>query len=341
MSVRVLIVDDSSFFREVLRDVLSQFSDLEVVGEAGDGLTAQRMVHELRPDVVTMDVLMPLISGMEAVRSIMAEHPTPIIVLSRVDGEAERVTLAAIGAGAIDAFAKPEHGFTDETARQLADLLRQAAQARPPRMPGPSKRPPTGEPRPQRAPPRIVGIAASTGGPQLLRSLLEQLPATFPVPIAVVQHTIEGFTSALVDWLDESSALRVLLSQPGMRARTGEVIVAPDGYHLEISQRGVVRHHDLSPIAGHRPSATVLFRSLADNFGKHALAVVLTGMGRDGADGARAIEQAGGTVVVQSPKSAALDGMPRAALAATARPILAADHELVAVLKRLTAGVRA
>lgn len=360
MTVRVLIVDDSEFFREVLRDVLSGYTDLEVVGEAADGAAAIELVGQLRPDVVTMDVLLPLMSGIEAIQRIMAQRPTPIIGLSRLVGRGERIALDALAAGAVDVFEKPTAGLDPATTRRLVELLRSAA-----RHPtalahaaaaasstgsataaSPASGPPAsasgagaaveahrvghGWPR-FRQRPLVLGLVASTGGPQVLRRVLSALPADFPIPIAVVQHTVAGFAAPLASWLDDASPLAVAPAVGGQRLVAGQVAIAPDGLHLELDGDAVIRLRAGPLESGHRPSGTVLLRSLARGFGGRAFGAVLSGMGRDGVDGLAEIDRAGGAAVVQDPDDAVIDTMPRHALAMVARAAVCTADQLPAI----------
>jgi two-component system, chemotaxis family, protein-glutamate methylesterase/glutaminase len=329
VTIRILIVDDSDFFREVLRDVLGGYPDLEVVGEAADGAAAIEQVARLRPDVVTMDVLLPLVGGIEAIRTIMERHPTAIVGVSRLVGRGERLGLDALAAGAIDVFEKPTTGLDAITARRLVELLRSAARGHGTLAP---KRPPArGWPR-FRVPPLCVGLVASTGGPQVLRGLLAALPAAFPIPIVVVQHTVAGFAAPLASWLDDASPLAVATAVSGRRVAAGQVAIAPDGAHLELDRDGVFVLRGGPLEAGHRPSGTVLLRSLARGLGARALGAVLTGMGRDGSDGLAEIDRAGGIAVVQDPDDATIDTMPRHAMAMVARAAIATAAELPALL---------
>lgn len=330
MTVRVLIVDDSDFFREVLRDVIAGYPDLEVVGEAADGAAAIDLCTRLRPDVVTMDVLLPLVGGIEAIRAIMAARPTPIIGLSRLVGRGGQLGLDALAAGAVEVVEKPTEGLDAATARRLIDLLRSAARAGSSRttLPAPPLR---GRPRFHVAP-LCVGLVASTGGPQVLRRVLAALPAAFPIPIAIVQHTVSGFTAPLASWLDDASPLDVAPAVAGQRLAAGQVAIAPDGTHLEVDKDGVVRLRHGPVEGGHRPSGTVMLRSLARGFGARALGAVLTGMGRDGSDGLAEIDRAGGVALVQDPADATIDTMPRHAMAMVSRASVATAAELPAIL---------
>lgn len=343
MAVRVLIVDDSPFIREVLRQVLTRYPDIEVVGEASDGKRAEKLVLELRPDVVTMDVVMPMVGGMDAIRSIMTTCPTPIVVVSDAQSDIREVTMHAIEAGAVDAFSKPRAGFDEATADRLAALLRSAAQVQV-RQRWQRSRPPQQSPRSLErriAKASFIGIVASTGGPQTLQRLLGKLPArgTAPIaPIAIVQHTSVGFTKALVSWLSASVRVQVTTARDRQRVTAGQVVIAPDESHLEIDAGGVVRLHRGPRINNHRPSGTLLLSSLARAFGSSAVGVILTGMGDDGAEGARELEEQGGLVVIENPGTAILEGMPRAAIQRTRLPIVASSERIGDLLRAAFTG---
>ncbi len=322
--VRVLVVDDSPLFVEALSLVLEEDSDLVVVGSAGDGIEALRMVEALKPDIITMDIQMPQMDGLEAVERIMASRPTPILLLtgdpSRTDKQSH---FEALRRGALDLRVKPELIAEDDSADAAAAALRahvkllasvpvvyRSRRARtitgthPARSARPSKSSSLS----------AVGIVASTGGPPVLAEILEGLPPDFPLPILVVQHLAAGFAPHLVQWLGSATSLRVSLAEPGARMDPGEVIVAPAHQHLMVDARGRI-HLDTSipPCEGHRPSGTVLLESLARHCGARAVGLVLTGMGSDGARGLAAIGARGGITLAQDEQSSAVYGMPRAA----------------------------
>lgn len=334
MAVRVLIADDSRIVRGVLRSVLERFPDFTVVGEAGDGKRAEQLAKELHPDVITMDLLMPLMGGIETIEAIMRDCPTPIVVIADLEGAARSVALEATTRGALEVFPKPPSGFDEASARALADTLRMSAsmQLR--------RRAPTSARRGSRSslrrgPISMVGIVASTGGPRVLQAILRALPRALPCPIAIVQHTTAGSTEPLADWLRKSSGHAVAVAAPGEQLSPGRVIVAPDGAHLTITMKQLVVLDRGPRIDAHRPSGTLLLKSLAANFRTTALGVVLSGMGSDGAEGAAAIEAAGGTVLVEDPATAVVGGMPASALARTKSAIVESTDELGAALSRL------
>ncbi|GAB4543649.1 MAG: chemotaxis response regulator protein-glutamate methylesterase [Haliangiales bacterium] len=330
MSVRVIIVDDSPFVRQVLRDVLSRYPDIEVVGEAADGDRAERLVIERKPDVVTMDVVMPLVGGMEAIRSIMRRCPTPIVVVADAHRDHHDIAMQAIAAGAIDALPKPRSGFDQASADALVTALRSAAQVnvrwRSHRSRPPRQRSYVLIQRLSQA--RCIGIVASTGGPQTLRTILMRLHRCDFPPVVVVQHTSIGFTQALVAWLATETRVRISIARDGRSLRRRTVVVAPDDTHLEIDGGGVMRLHQRPQAGNHRPSGTLLLRSLAHAYGADAVGVVLTGMGDDGADGAHAVETRGGLVLVEDPALAILDGMPRAAIERTHAALIVSSSRI-------------
>jgi two-component system chemotaxis response regulator CheB len=340
MSVRVLIVDDSPLVRGMLRDALEDQQEMQVVGEAGDGLSALRLIRELRPDVVTMDVLMPLMGGPETIRRVMAECPTPIVVFAAAQTD-QRLAWQALEYGAAEVFAKPTSGLDRVTVANLAGALRRAAKAR---VKSKAALDSYAERR-RRTLPRmtaatgVLGIVGSTGAPRVMQLILSALPASFPWPIAVVQHTLRGFADSLVSWLSSYTDLKVELARPGGQLKRGVVLVAPDDAHMEIQQTGRVHLSSAPMVDGHRPSATSLLRSLAQSYGPRAAALVLTGMGRDGAEGAEAIDAGGGMVLVEEPATAMLPSMPMETLARVPHAMREEAERLGALLQDL-AGVR-
>lgn len=337
MTIRVVIVDDSPFVREVLRAVLARHPDLEIVAEAGDGKTAERLIASLQPDVVTMDVMMPLMSGLDAIRNIMARRPTPIVVVSDARGGVAELMVQAVGAGAVDVFVKPPRGFDELAATQLASALRNAARARLPARPSPPAPPPR---RPDDVVRRlsaasIIGVVASTGGPAVLRQLIAALPAGFAVPIVIVQHTAVGFTHALASWLRESTRANVHVGQAGQEVRG--VVIAPDEHHMEVARTKEIVLHRSPPVRGHRPSGTILLQSLAAH-GRGAVGIVCTGMNDDGAAGLAALEAAGGIAIVEDPQTAMIDSMPRAAISATRAPVIGSAARIAELLRGAGAG---
>ncbi|MFW5925418.1 MAG: chemotaxis protein CheB [Myxococcota bacterium] len=335
---RILIVDDSSVCRALLREQLETEGDVQVVGEAADGATALRRVHAERPDLVTVDLHMPGMDGLTLIERIMSEAPTPILVVTgEPEGSNAEGVFEAQRRGALDLARKP----ADDDAHAAADLrasVRRLAGVRVVRhmrrrAPSPVPPPPTAGPAPPARPTdagdpriRVVGIAASAGGPAALVSVLGRLPRPFPVPVAVVQHLPRGFAASFAEFLRRRTGLRVRAVNDALQPTPGDVLVAGDDVHLVVSPRGGFAVDRGGPVDGHRPSATVLLRSLAATFGPRAMGVVLSGMGQDGVDGLGAIRDAGGVTVAQDRETSAVFGMPRAAAEqGVAQRVLALD----------------
>jgi two-component system chemotaxis response regulator CheB len=320
--IRVLVVDDSPTSRLLLASILRADDEIEVVGQAADGFEAVEMVKRLRPDIVTMDVQMPRLDGFAATKRIMVEAPTPILITTSIDPRALSISLEAVRMGALAVQAKPGDprapGF-DEEASELVRQVKAMAQVKvvrhyewePAAVAAAAVLPAAAL---HDLPAEVVAIAASTGGPAALHRILTTLPAAFPVPILVVQHIAHGFTPGFAGWLDKASPLRVKLAEEGEALGPGTVYVAIDDHHLGISPARRIHLSTAPPVGGFRPSATVLFESISAAYGSRALAVILTGMGRDGVDGLRAIREAGGRTVAESEATAIVYGMPAAAV---------------------------
>jgi len=334
--IRVLIVDDSPVVRALMREGLAAQPDMEVVGEAGDGAQAVSLAVKLRPDLITMDLLMPIMSGTEATLRIMRECPCPVLVVASASGSTEALEQDALAGGSLEVLHKPADGF-DETclSRMVGSIRRmvQVARARVLAQPVVRRSLPV---RPGEV--AAVGLVGSTGAPRVLRDLLAGLPCDFPVPIAVVQHTERGFATALVSWLSAATKLKVKLAADGDSVAGGEVVVAGDDAHLELTLGGRVRLRGGDAVDGFRPSGTVLLSSLASSFGRRALGVVLSGMGSDGADGLGAIYAAGGAAVVEDPDSAVVAGMPERALARATGAFVERGERLAWLITELAAG---
>jgi two-component system chemotaxis response regulator CheB len=317
--VRVVVVDDSPTVRAVLRRMLSRDPGLEVVGEAGDGLAGVQMVDECKPDVVVMDLEMPGIDGFAAIQQIVEKRPVPILVLSsrtRVGGR--RTVFEALAAGAVEVLAKPESpdawgNLTISLPETLRGLVRAEGQSR--RGDVAVALPVAAKPAVR---PDILAVGASTGGPQALQALLERMRPLPPLAILVVQHIAPEFQGGLADWLREAVQLDVRLAQQDERPPRGSVRLAPQGSHLRVRFDGTLTLDGATPPRfGHRPAADELFHSCA-RLGGRAAGVLLSGMGRDGAEGLLAMRRAGAVTLVQDEASSVVYGMPRVALEAGA-----------------------
>jgi two-component system chemotaxis response regulator CheB len=309
--VRVLVADDSELFRELLARVVADDPGFEVVAVAADGNAAAAMARSLRPDVITMDLHMPDADGFSGIARIMADTPTPILVLTA--NREEAVGFRALSLGALDLLEKPQ-ATTDlnDYGQLLRSRLRLLAGVKVIRhMRGLRER---RESLPRvAARPDLVVVGASLGGPRALATLLRGLPRTFGAPVAVVQHIADGFTEGLAGWLASESRLDVREAQDGDRLVAGRVLLAPSGRHLVVTG-GVARLSDAPAVDTFKPSVTPLFLSAARHHGARACGVILTGMGRDGAEGLRAIRAAGGTTFAQDEATSAVFGMARAAI---------------------------
>lgn len=317
--IRVLVVDDSAFARKVLRDTLSADPRFEVVGIARDGLEALERIAELKPDVVTLDLVMPNLDGVGVLRALPAVGAPRVVVVSMVDEESA-LGIEALRAGAIDLVHKPTSLATDqlyELADELVAKVATAAGARAQTVPDePSA--PIALPRPLGATKRLLVIGASTGGSQALTRVLKQLPADFPLPIAIVLHMPTGYTAAFAERLNEESSLEIIEASDDIVLRAGMAVIARAGIHLRLVRHGdrFSTRLDVRPVGvPHSPSVDVLFQSVAKH-GADVIGVVLTGMGDDGTAGAIAIHQAGGTILTEAESSCVVYGMPRAVVEA-------------------------
>ncbi|HEY3807029.1 MAG TPA: chemotaxis-specific protein-glutamate methyltransferase CheB [Kofleriaceae bacterium] len=326
--IRVLVVDDSLTVRRTLVEILARDPEIEVVGEAADGRRALELVAKLRPDVITLDIVMPDMTGLAVTEEVMANHPTPILVVSSSFNRGELFhTYSALSAGAVDVLDKPHLEDLDWERRFLAAVrmvakikvithvrarlgsLGRAIVVAPPR------RPPTAEPDHTEArAPKLVALGASTGGPGALAAVLAGISPRFPLPILVVLHIDARFAVAFAEWLATQTNHDVRIASDGELVVGGRVLIAPPDTHLTIV-RGHVRL-DGAPARNYcRPSIDVLFESLATEYGPNVAACVLTGMGRDGAAGLLAIRNAGGMTIAQDEATSIIYGMPREAVA--------------------------
>ncbi|MDA8426844.1 MAG: chemotaxis-specific protein-glutamate methyltransferase CheB [Treponema sp.] len=328
--MKVLVVDDSILMRNILKEMFRD-SGVAVLGEGSDGRAAVELNRALRPDLIVMDINMPGMNGLEATRAIMGECPTAIVIFSNeIDA---KISFQAIQAGAVEVAAKPDIDQFNDPAYtgKLLKMLHAAAgvfgggRAKQACAPGESPAPAAETARAGRAAGRLAGpasgprrieavvIGASTGGPMAVRDLLRGLPADFPVGIALVQHIEERFDKGYAEWLDGECELRVRLARDNDSFTPGEVIVAPSGHHLVCGERRLILA-DTPPVGNQKPSVDRLFETAALGFGDRLAAVLLTGMGSDGAEGCVKVKAAGGLTLVQDEATSFIYGMPKAAV---------------------------
>jgi two-component system, chemotaxis family, protein-glutamate methylesterase/glutaminase len=316
--VRVLIVDDSALMRQLISTMLSADPEIEVVGTAPDPHVARERIKALNPDVVTLDVEMPRMDGVTFLRKIMSLRPMPVVMISTLTQAGAEVTLEALEIGAVDFIAKPVQDVASamgELAEELQTKVKAAARSSVrvrPSHPSPARRP---HPRLNRATGKIIVIGASTGGVEALKDVLMRLPADCP-PILITQHMPATFTPAFARRLDNECPMAVSEATNNARVEPGHAYIAPGGYHLELVRSGshlACSVHDGPAVSGHRPSADVLFRSAARIAGTTSIGVILTGMGKDGAEGLLELRQAGAMTLGQDEASSLIYGMPRVA----------------------------
>jgi len=319
--VRVLVVDDSALMRKLIPKILEQDDSIEVVGTAMDGHFALKKIDELAPQVITLDLEMPGLNGIDTLKEIMRRWRLPVIVVSSHSTAGASITLKALALGAFDFVAKPQDvsAHMPEIAAALIKKIRAAAQSagvQPQFQPQDHSGEQLGKLQPL-APTRIVAIGVSTGGPNALQYLFSRLPADFPGSILVVQHMPDGFTELFAKRLDETCPIRVKEAQSGDLLVAGRALISPGNRHMKVKKLplgNVVVLGEDAPVNGHRPSANVLFHSVAEEFGSQAMAVLMTGMGEDGATGLGEIRAAGGLTVAQSEETCVVYGMPKAAI---------------------------
>jgi two-component system, chemotaxis family, protein-glutamate methylesterase/glutaminase len=319
--IRVLVVDDSAFVRKAIARMLNGASDVEVVGMAADGEEGLALARTLHPDVITLDIQMPRLGGLETLRRLLPDSPSAVLLLSSLTQEGADVTLRGLELGALDFVDKSTvQGPMNLLGLKEELLAKVRALAKAPRgRPHLVQTPPVAEPAAGAARAEVVAIGASTGGPAALQALVPALPAGFPAAVVVVQHIPRGFSRSLAERLASRSALPVREAEDGERLLAGTVLVAPAGLHLKLHRRGTtvkVALEEEPRSALHRPSVDVLMTSVARVFGPRSLGVVLTGMGSDGTVGLKAIRQAGGRTLAESEETAVIYGMPKSAVEA-------------------------
>ncbi|HLO50953.1 MAG TPA: chemotaxis-specific protein-glutamate methyltransferase CheB [Kamptonema sp.] len=339
--IRVLLVEDSPVVLIVLQRIFASSPEIEVVGTARNGLEALELIPEVQPDVICTDFHMAKMNGLEFIREVMVKFPRPILVISAsVQAEDTSNVFQLLEAGAVDVFPKPTSGLASDyegLRRELTGKIKILSGVkvftRHQRRGGAGERGSRGDGEMGRRGDgiitnyqlpisnyeskiiKVLAVGASTGGPQALHAIISQLPNDFPVPVICIQHISEGFLKGLVDWLDGGSKLQVKIAVSGELPQAGTVYFPPEKRHLELNKLGQFIYSNAPPVGGHCPSITVTFKSVAHFYGQAAAGVLLTGMGRDGAEGMLAIAQAGGLTIAQDEASCIVFGMPKEAIA--------------------------
>ena len=348
MTIRVVVVEDSPTMRAILMARLSEEPDIKVVATAANAAEGRELIRQFDPDVVTLDIEMPGMNGLDFLDKIMALRPTPVIIISGATQEGAATTAEALARGAVACYAKAQDGSAFKDGR-LADMIREAAQVRfqrpapaAPRAPAPAPAPVsnvTAMPR-RVGPPSLVAIGSSTGGVEALHAVLSAFPADCP-PTMIVQHVNARFAPSIAQSLDQACPPRVLIAEPDMPLRPGHVYMAPgDDRHLTVSGTSTGFHARLrpgQPISGHMPSVDALFLSVAERVGAAAAGILLTGMGSDGAQGLLAMHRAGALTIAQDEATCTVFGMPRAAIALGAAGVIAPLTSIPAQIFRMAA----
>ncbi|NGQ94027.1 chemotaxis response regulator protein-glutamate methylesterase [Brevibacillus sp. SYP-B805] len=340
--IRVLVVDDSAFMRKVISDILNGDPAIEVIDRAKNGLECIEKAKELNPDVITLDIEMPFMNGLEALEQLMRENPLPVVMLSSLTKEGADATIRALELGAFDFVTKPSGPISldiHKVADGIREKVKEAAQTKGkqrklqmpplkkegtlPQKPIPAARPPSTSGGAQAVggkEQKLVAVGTSTGGPKALQTVLTALPAGFDAPIVIVQHMPPGFTKSLAQRLDALCAIRVVEAEDGQPIEAGTAYIAPGGYHLEVRQAGdrlKVHLHQEEPRGGHRPSVDVLFESVCRLTNLRKWAIIMTGMGNDGTKGLKKMKDCDQvTSIVEDESSCVVFGMPRAAIQA-------------------------
>lgn len=320
--IRVLVVDDSVLVREILAKGLALDSDIQVVGTAADPYIARDKIVELDPDVLTLDVEMPRMDGVEFLRRLMPQHPLPVLMVSALTQEGKRITLEALEAGAVDFVSKPASDVAWGLNGMLEELRAKVKMASTVNVSAWKRqdyrtrlKPATGAPALEESTDKVIAIGASTGGTEAIRHILTQLPADTP-GVVIVQHMPAGFTRMFAERLNEQCAIAVKEAENGDRILRGRALIAPGDYHMTVHRSGetyLIKTQTGDKICGHRPSVEVLMQSVARSAGPNAIGIMLTGMGHDGAGGMLAMRQAGARTLAQDETTSVVFGMPRVA----------------------------
>jgi two-component system chemotaxis response regulator CheB len=314
--IKVLVVDDSAFMRKMITDILTSDATINVVGQARDGADALAKVALLRPDVVTMDIEMPVMDGITALTEMLRRNPVPVVMLSSLTQQGAEATLRCLEIGAVDFVSKPSGSISLDIKIVEAELIakvKAASVARFGRSAVLSVRPTAPIELAARHKFSVIVIGSSTGGPRALQQIIPNIPVSIGVPIVIIQHMPPGFTASLAQRLQQSSSFIVKEAENGDRLTVGTILVAPGGRHLIFENGGIARLSDEPPIHGVRPAVDITMSSLAHLYGSNILGVILTGMGKDGARALKQVSDNGGLTLAEDETTCVVYGMPKAA----------------------------
>ncbi|HEY9670885.1 MAG TPA: chemotaxis-specific protein-glutamate methyltransferase CheB [Waterburya sp.] len=342
MPIRVLLVEDSQVTLVILKRILNSSPQIEVVGEARTGLDALELIPQVQPDVICTDLHMPKMDGLEFTSEVMVLYPRPILVISSWVQEADSLhVFQLLEAGALDIFPKPSAGLSIEDKLLNQELINKIqilsgvkVFKKKRKSSSPVRHLETVSSK-SYGKPEIIVIGASTGGPQAINELLAQLPSNFPIPVICIQHICFGFLQGFIDWLATSCRLPIQIAKPGEIPKSGTIYFPPEQQHLELDNQGRFTCSNSPPFDGHRPSVTVTFQSVAKFYGKATVGVLLTGMGRDGAEGMQCIAQAGGLTIAQDETTSVIFGMPKEAIDLGAAKLILPIHAIAPKLLEL------
>lgn len=328
--IKVMVVDDSPFMRRVISDIINGQSDMKVVATARNGEEALLSARRFSPDVITMDVEMPVMDGLEALQRIMNENPLPVIMLSSITKQGADATVKALHLGAVDFITKPSGTLSldiNEVARDIVKKIRIAALAKDKlrftkvKADKRIKPPKVSPPGISKSPEKIIVIGTSTGGPKALHEVIPKLPGSLPAAVLVVQHMPPGFTRSLAERINGMSALNVKEAEDGEPVLTGTVYIAPGDYHLKVKQLGeglnrrlVIKLTQEPLVSGHRPSVDAMIESVVQEYWSDILAVIMTGMGQDGTRGTASVKNRGGKVIAEDSSTCIVYGMPKSVI---------------------------
>lgn len=341
MKKRVLVVDDSVLMRQILKDIINSSPKFSVVGEAADGFEAIDRFKQLHPDIVTLDIEMPKMNGLMTLQQLMRIKPVPVIMISAYSREGTKISLTALEYGAFDIIEKPSGSISTDLHIKKAEILEKlegAMMANMGNLLAAAEERSAGKKHVQKKSEvavSLVAMAASTGGPKALMEIVPKVRYGMKAAVAIVQHMPAGFTKSFSERLDSLSSMSVFEAQDGDILHNGDCAIAPGGYHMIFDDKGVVRLNQDPPYHSVRPSADIMMLSAVRRFGRNIVGVVLTGMGKDGSEGAQLIKMTGGKVIAESKESAVIFGMPRAAIDAGNVDYVLSKHEIPSKIEEI------